>query len=80
MGCDTVARILFDYCNGVLAYYKAPGWIWFTDRIPTTSTQKVQKHQIFDADVDPRVLDGMIDLRSLKKRRALPVDRKSERP
>lgn len=80
MGCDTVARILFDYCNAALAYYKAPGWIWFTDRIPTTSTQKVQKHQIFDADVDPRVLDGMIDLRSLKKRRALPVDRKSERP
>ena len=33
-----------------------PGWLWLADRIPTTSTQKIQKHQIFEPGVDPRTL------------------------
>jgi hypothetical protein len=41
-----------------------------TDAIPTTATQKIQKHQIFAPDVDPRMLDGIIDLRAFKKRDA----------
>ena len=52
-----------------MAYYKAPGWIMLTDSIPTTATQKIQKHQIFAPDVDPRTLGG-IDLRAFKKRDA----------
>ena len=63
-----VARELFDFCHAHLAYYKAPGYLWITDSIPTTGTQKIQKHAIFPMDVDPRQLDGMIDLRHLKKR------------
>jgi crotonobetaine/carnitine-CoA ligase len=59
---------LFNYCLTNLAYYKAPGWIWFTDQIPTTQTQKIQKHLIFPADIDPRTLTGMMDMRLLKKR------------
>ena len=62
------ARVLFDYCNEYLAYYKAPGWLYFTDSIPTTATQKIQKHQIFHPGLDPRTLPGMMDLRMLKKR------------
>ena len=62
------AKLLFDHCHSKLAYYKAPGWMWLTDTIPTTATQKIQKHQIFGPGVDPRTLDGMIDLRALKKR------------
>lgn len=65
------ARALFDFCNERLAYYKPPGWFWFTDKLPTTGTQKIQKHEIFPAGSDPRQLEGMIDLRALK-RRALP--------
>lgn len=62
------ARSLFDFCNARLAYYKAPGWILFVDDLPTTGTQKIQKHRIFEPGVDPRSCDGIVDLRSFKKR------------
>ncbi|CAN5919209.1 ATP-dependent acyl-CoA ligase [soil metagenome] len=69
---DAAVRTLFDFCHSKLAYYKAPGWVWVTDSIPTTATQKIQKHQIFPQGVDPRTLAGMRDLRSLKRRDAAP--------
>jgi crotonobetaine/carnitine-CoA ligase len=62
------AEAIFAYCNARLAYYKAPGWIWFARELPTTGTQKIQKHVIFPADADPRAAAGMIDLRALKRR------------
>lgn len=61
-------RSLFTHCEAGLAYFKAPGWVWFSDQIPTTGTQKIQKHSIFGAGVDPRTLPGMHDLRAWKKR------------
>jgi acyl-CoA synthetase (AMP-forming)/AMP-acid ligase II len=67
--CDETARALFDFCYQHLAYYKAPGWLWFTKEIPTTATQKIQKHSLFAPGTDPRQLPGMVDLRALKKRR-----------
>lgn len=69
-GRETVdtARALFDFCHANLAYYKAPGWLWFADEIPTTGTQKIQKHRIFSEGRDPRTLPGMHDLRAFKKR------------
>jgi crotonobetaine/carnitine-CoA ligase len=66
------AKVLFDHCNANLAYYKAPGWLYLTDSIPTTATQKIQKHQIFEPGLDPRTLPGMMDLRALKKRDVRP--------
>ncbi len=66
---DRITAIdIFQFCNARLAYYKAPGWLWFTDALPTTGTQKIQKHTIFPPEVDPRTLPGMIDLREMKKR------------
>ena len=62
------ARTLQAFCLRELAYYKAPGWWWFADEIPTTGTQKIQKHRIFPAGSDPRALAGMVDLCALKKR------------
>ncbi len=62
------ARTLFDFCHGQLAYYKAPGYVWFAESIPTTGTHKIQKHAIFPKDSDPTTLPGMIDLCRLKKR------------
>jgi len=58
---DPMAAIdaLFAHCQRELAYYKAPGWVWITDHIPTTSTQKIQKHQIFEPGSDPRTLPGI---------------------
>ena len=62
------ADALFDYCNKRLAYYKAPGWVWFAETLPTTGTQKIQKHVIFPDHADPREAPGMIDLRHRKRR------------
>ena len=67
---QALLRRLFDHCSDGLAYFKAPGWVWFTDHIPTTGTQKIQKHSIFAPGTDPRTAPGMHDLRSWKKRNA----------
>ncbi len=63
-----LAAELADWCLGRLAYFKAPGWILFVERLPTTGTQKVQKAQIFPRGEDPRRRPGAIDLRARKKR------------
>ncbi|CAB5684113.1 Short-chain-fatty-acid--CoA ligase [Delftia tsuruhatensis] len=63
------ARALFAHCDSQLAYYKPPGWICFVERIPTTGTQKIQKHAIFPGGTDPRQAPGAVDLRDLKKKR-----------
>ena len=65
---ETLARKLFDFANERLASYKPPGWIVFVRTLPKTSTQKVQKTEIFGAGVDPRALPGAFDLRALKRR------------
>ncbi|MEQ1614043.1 MAG: ATP-dependent acyl-CoA ligase, partial [Hyphomicrobiaceae bacterium] len=68
--CDAaLARRLHDFAAARLAYYKAPGWVLFMDHLPTTGTQKIQKHQLFAPTEDPRDRDGIHDLRPLKKRR-----------
>jgi crotonobetaine/carnitine-CoA ligase len=65
---DPVVLALLAHCRESLSYFKVPGWLWFTDEIPTTGTQKVQKHQLFPAGTDPRSAPGMLDLRAFKKR------------
>jgi acyl-coenzyme A synthetase/AMP-(fatty) acid ligase len=62
------ATALFQHCNERLAYYKAPGWIHIVQSLPTTGTQKIQKHNIYPAGTDPRGLPTIIDLRGLKRR------------
>jgi crotonobetaine/carnitine-CoA ligase len=64
-----LAADLQRWCLERLAYFKAPGWVLFVERLPTTGTQKVQKTQIFPPDEDPRTRPGALDLRDLKKRR-----------
>jgi acyl-coenzyme A synthetase/AMP-(fatty) acid ligase len=62
------ATALFEHCNERLAYYKPPGWIHIVPSLPTTGTQKIQKHTIYPAGTDPRALPDIIDLRALKRR------------
>jgi crotonobetaine/carnitine-CoA ligase len=64
-----LAERLQAWCLERLAYFKAPGWVLFLDRLPTTGTQKVQKTQIFPRGEDPRHRPDAIDLREGKKRR-----------
>ncbi len=61
------AASIADHALAKLAYYKAPGWVMFRDSLPLTSTQKVQKAQMFPAGSDPRKLPGAFDLREKKK-------------
>ncbi len=71
-GLDADAALaghLVDWCLDKLAYFKAPGWVLFLDRLPTTGTQKVQKTQIVPRGEDPRARAGCIDLRERKKKR-----------
>jgi crotonobetaine/carnitine-CoA ligase len=63
------AEALVRYCLERIAYYKAPGWIHFVHDIPTTGTQKIQKHTIYPKGTDPRSVVGIVDTRSLKRRR-----------
>jgi crotonobetaine/carnitine-CoA ligase len=65
---EALAGRLVDWCLARLAYFKAPGWILFVERLPTTGTQKVQKAQIFPRGEDPRQRPGAIDLRERKRR------------
>lgn len=62
------ATTLFQHCNERLAYYKPPGWIHIVQSLPTTGTQKIQKHNIYPAGTDPRGLPDVIDMRALKRR------------
>ena len=59
----------FQFCLDHLAYYKAPAWIHIVQSLPTTGTQKIQKHNVYPQGVDPRGVAGVIDLRALKRRR-----------
>lgn len=67
-GDAATADALFACCYDNLAYYKAPGWIHFASSLPTTGTQKIQKHQIFPAGSDVLSLPGMFDMRARKRR------------
>ena len=60
--------MLLRHCNELLAYYKAPGWVHIVQSLPTTGTQKIQKHNIYPVGTDPRSLPDVIDLRALKRR------------
>ncbi len=63
-----LATALFEHCRERLAYYKLPGYIVFVDRLPTTSTQKMRKHDLGPLAMRPLDHSGCHDLRALKQR------------
>jgi acyl-CoA synthetase (AMP-forming)/AMP-acid ligase II len=67
MPAKDAAHALFRHCYERLAYFKAPGWIHIVDTLPTTGTQKIQKHNIYPGGFDP-LTAGIVDLRALKRR------------
>ena len=67
---EAASEALFQFCLERLAYFKAPGWIHIVDSLPTTGTQKIQKHTIYPRDIDPRALPDVRDFRARKKRSA----------
>jgi acyl-coenzyme A synthetase/AMP-(fatty) acid ligase len=51
-----------------MAYYKAPGWITFADRLPLTATEKIQRAGLKDVVARLMGEGAFYDLRDLKKR------------
>ena len=68
-GADGAAAIV-DWTMERLAYYKAPGWISFVDKLPTTATQKVQRGELRELTSRLLVAPDTVDLRSRKRRRS----------
>ncbi len=66
---ESLAAELFEWCYERMAYFKAPGWVLFVDKLPTGTSAKVQKIHIFPAGTDPRQQPGAIDLRKRKKQK-----------
>mgnify|MGYP002621989243 CR=1 FL=1 len=66
---NALAQSLFDWCYERMAYFKAPGWVLFVDKLPTGTSAKLQKIAIFPAGTDPRQQPGAIDLRAQKKQK-----------
>jgi acyl-CoA synthetase (AMP-forming)/AMP-acid ligase II len=64
----SLARDVMDFCLARLAYFKAPGYVAFCDRLPLTPTEKIQRAEL--KNLARALLDdaGCIDLRAFKKR------------
>ncbi|MCW5622627.1 MAG: AMP-binding protein [Burkholderiales bacterium] len=62
------AQELVAHCLARLAYYKAPGYVAFVDRLPLTSTQKIQRGAMQDVVAQVAGTPSCMDTRHLKKR------------
>jgi acyl-CoA synthetase (AMP-forming)/AMP-acid ligase II len=67
-GRQAFAREVQQFCLGRLAYYKAPGYVGFCERLPLTATEKIQRAQLKDLGRQLLATSTCVDLRSLKKR------------
>ena len=56
------------FCLAQLAYYKAPGYVAFVERLPLTTSQKIQRGQIKEWARELPGSPRCIDTRHLKKR------------
>ena len=63
-----LAHQLLEFCLQRLAYFKAPGYIAFCDRLPLTATEKIQRASLGELARARASADGTLDLRTLKKR------------
>jgi acyl-coenzyme A synthetase/AMP-(fatty) acid ligase len=65
---EETAKKLVNYCLGRLSYYKVPAYIIFVDRLPVTSTQKVQRGELRALCLKLSNSSQCIDCRYLKKK------------
>lgn len=63
-----LAQAIVAHCRQRLAYYKAPGYVAFCERLPLTATEKVQRAEL-KALAEARLAAGTcVDTRDLKRR------------
>ncbi len=65
------AREVLDLCLERLAYFKAPGYIGFCERLPLTATEKIQRAQLKELGRSLVATPACIDMRAAKKRTAV---------
>jgi acyl-CoA synthetase (AMP-forming)/AMP-acid ligase II len=70
-GHAAFAYEVLDFCLERLAYFKAPGYIGFCERLPLTATEKIQRAQLKELGRNLLATAACIDLRALKKRTAI---------
>ena len=63
-----LARELVDFCLQRLAYFKAPGFVAFCERLPLTATEKIQRARLTELAREQVGSERTVDLRALKKR------------
>ena len=67
-GEASLARSIVAHCRRRLAYYKAPGYVAFCERLPLTATEKVQRTDL-KALAQARLAAGTcVDTRDMKRR------------
>lgn len=65
------AHEVLDFCLDRLAYFKAPGYIGFCERLPLTATEKIQRAQLRELGQNLVATPACLDMRALKKRTAI---------
>lgn len=65
------AHDLVRFCLERLAYFKAPGYVAFCERLPLTSTEKIQRARLKELGAALLRSPACVDLRQLKKRTAV---------
>jgi len=68
----TLAHELVDFCLQRLAYFKAPGFVAFCERLPLTATEKIQRARLSELARQMVGAARTVDLRALKKRTTGP--------
>ncbi len=63
-----LAHELLNFCLARLAYFKAPGYITFCDRLPMTPTEKIQRARLGELARERLRAGDTLDLRGMKKR------------
>ena len=64
----SLAQAIVAHCRQRLAYYKAPGYVAFCERLPLTATEKVQRADL-KALAEAKLAAGTcVDTRDLKRR------------
>ena len=64
----STANKIFKWAIVQMAYYKAPGYISFTNELPLTGTQKVRRGDLKNLVKNALRNDDFYDMRDLKRR------------
>jgi acyl-CoA synthetase (AMP-forming)/AMP-acid ligase II len=68
---EAAAIDLVRWCLERMAYFKAPGYVAFVEKLPVTSTQKIQRRGLKELAAELLSQQQCVDARSLKKRQVI---------